>query len=179
MRDVLIDVPFIARKSTRDRVETRARLGIPHDRVAALISFDSLNVRIPIDSTLHEQYTFVKPDAHTLERHGLCYQDVVAAVDVVISKPGYGIVSECVANNTALVYVPRRGFAEYALFVAEMPSLLRCRLLPEDELISGEWAPAIDAVLRQPPAAIAPRVDGADAVVAALLEVADRGGETR
>ncbi len=30
---------------------------------------------------------------------GLLYQDLVAAADVVVSKPGYGIVSECVANE--------------------------------------------------------------------------------
>jgi hypothetical protein len=31
----------------------------------------------------------------------LSYPDLVAAADVVVSKPGYGIVSECVANGDA------------------------------------------------------------------------------
>ncbi len=48
---------------------------------------------------------------------GLLYQDLVAAADVVVSKPGYGIVSECVANGTALLYTSRGRFIEYDLFV--------------------------------------------------------------
>ena len=38
---------------------------------------------------------------------GFRYEDLVAAVDVVLTKPGYGIVSECVANDTALLYTSR------------------------------------------------------------------------
>ena len=52
---------------------------------------------------------------------GLAYQDVVAAADLVITKPGYGIVSECVANGTPLLYTSRGRFVEYDVFVAEMP----------------------------------------------------------
>ncbi len=44
---------------------------------------------------------------------GLRYEDLVAAVDIVITKPGYGIISECVANETALLYTSRGRFAEY------------------------------------------------------------------
>ena len=59
----------------------------------------------------------------------LTYQDLVAAADVVVSKPGYGIVSECVANGTPLLYTSRGRFVEYDVFVAEMPRVLRCRYL--------------------------------------------------
>ena len=37
---------------------------------------------------------------------GLRYEDLVQAVDVVFTKPGYGIISECIANDTAIA-VPR------------------------------------------------------------------------
>ena len=58
---------------------------------------------------------------------GLRYEDLVGAVDVVITKPGYGIISDCVANGTAMLYTPRGRFAEYEVMVREMPRLLRCR----------------------------------------------------
>ena len=41
-----------------------------------------------------------------------------AAVDVVITKPGYGIISDCVANGTAMLYTSRGRFAEYDVMVA-------------------------------------------------------------
>ena len=50
------------------------------------------------------------------------------AVDVVVTKPGYGIISECIANDTAMLYTSRGRFVEYDVMVAEMPRFLRCEL---------------------------------------------------
>ena len=49
-------------------------------------------------------------DEHGLYRDGLRYEDLVAAVDVVLTKPGYGIIAECVANDTALALHLTRTF---------------------------------------------------------------------
>ena len=52
-------------------------------------------------------------DEQALYAGGLRYEDLVAAVDVVVTKPGYGIIAECVANDTAIVYTSRGHFVEY------------------------------------------------------------------
>ena len=65
------------------------------------------------------------PDAAIYDA-GLRYEDLVRAVDVVLTKPGYGIIAECIANDTALVYTSRGRFAEYPVLVREMPRYLRC-----------------------------------------------------
>ena len=70
-------------------------------------------------------------------RDGLRYEDLVAAVDVVITKPGYGIIAECVANDTALVYTSRGHFVEYDVLVREMPRWLRCGFISNDALLAG------------------------------------------
>ena len=80
---------------------------------------------------------------------GLKYEDLVAAADVVVSKPGYGIVSECVANGTALLYTSRGRFAEYDVMVAEMPRMLRCRHISREDLLAGEWRDDVEALLAQ------------------------------
>jgi L-arabinokinase len=176
MRAVVRDIPFIARRSTRDRAETRRLLGIPSDRPAAIASFGGYGVDLPLDRIARcGLFTLVDADFATLDAHGLRYQDVVAAVDVVVSKPGYGIVSECVANGAALLYTSRGRFVEYDVFVAGMPRVLRCRFLPQDDLLAGRWADAIDALLTQPPPPERPRVDGADVAARRLLEFRDRG----
>ena len=46
---------------------------------------------------------------------GLRYEDVVAQADAVITKPGYGIVSECLANRVPVLYTDRGRFAEYRM----------------------------------------------------------------
>ena len=81
----------------------------------------------------------------------LTYPDLVAAADVVVTKPGYGIVSECVANGTPLLYTSRGRFVEYDVFVAEMPRVLRCRYLPREDFLAGRWGAAVRALLAQTP----------------------------
>ena len=103
---------------------------------------------------------------------GLSYEDLVAAADVVVSKPGYGIVSECVANDTALLYTSRGRFIEYDLFVAEMPRILRCRYISPDDLRAGRWAEAIDALMAQPAPPERPAVNGADVAAQEVIAMA-------
>ncbi len=77
---------------------------------------------------------------------GYRYEDLVRAVDVVVTKPGYGIISECLANDTALLYTSRGDFREYQVLVDAMPAFLRCAFIDHDDLFAGQWAPHLDAV---------------------------------
>jgi L-arabinokinase len=156
----VVDIPFIARRSTRDRGETRRRLGIAGDRPVLLPSFGGHGVNLPLEALRRsERFTIIEPVREP--PHGLLYQDLVAAADVVVSKPGYGIVSECVANATALLYTSRGRFVEYDLFVEQMPRIVRCRHLSQEDLLAGHWAEAIEALLAQPAAPGVPAVNGA------------------
>ena len=58
---------------------------------------------------------------------GLRYEDLVRAADVVVTKPGYGIIAECLANDAAILYTDRGHFAEYDVLVEAMP---RVRAMP-------------------------------------------------
>jgi L-arabinokinase len=108
-------------------------------------------------------------DESAMYAAGLGYQDVVRAVDVVVSKPGYGIISDCVANGTALLYTARGRFAEYDVLVAEMPRHLRCRFIDGDDFRAGRWREGLDALLASPQPE-RPRVDGARVVAEKILE---------
>ena len=85
---------------------------------------------------------------------------------MVVSKPGYGIVSDCLANETALLYTSRGRFAEYEVFVDGMPRILRSRYISQEDLRAGRWADAIRALLDQAPPPGRPRIDGADVAAA-------------
>jgi hypothetical protein len=86
-----------------------------------------------------------------------------------VTKPGYGIVSECIANGTSLLYTSRGRFPEYDLFVREMPAWLRCRYIAPDDLRAGRWTDAIQSLLRQPPPAGRPDTSGADIAAKRIL----------
>ena len=193
----VVDLPFIARRSQRDPSETRTRLGLP-DGPLVLLSFGGYGLhRIDLRkvATL-EGYTVVltadvtanrrgdetsagEPmalpanvrllDERKLYEDGFRYEDLVAAVDVVMTKPGYGIIAECVANDTALVYTSRGHFVEYDVLVREMPRWLRCGFISNDDLLARRWRAVLDAVLASPAAPERIGVDGADMAGRMLL----------
>jgi hypothetical protein len=165
------DIPFIARTSVVPPEETRRRLGVADGKPIVLTSFGAYGAALPYDR-LRESSAFTLLNfAHPPD--GLKYQDIVAAADVVVSKPGYGIVSECVANGAALLYTSRGEFAEYEVFVSGMPRVLRCRYISHEQLFEGRWEDAIDALLGQPQPPERPPIDGATVAagrIRALLE---------
>jgi len=170
MAAVTRDIPFIARRSTRDAADTRRTLGLTGDRPAVLPSFGAYGADLPL-ALLRRSDSFALVEPSPDPPPGWLYQDLVAAADVVVSKPGYGIVSECVANDTALLYTSRGRFIEYDVFVAEMPRVLRCRYISQQDLLAGRWADAVEALLAQPAPAERPRVDGARVATDAIMNL--------
>jgi L-arabinokinase len=171
MAAVTTDIPFIARRSRLDPAETRARLGIASDRPFVLASFSAADLDLPYDAIAEAEHLTILAPAREPPA-SLTYPDLVAAADVVVSKPGYGIVSECVANGTALLYTSRGRFIEYDVFVAEMPRVLRCRYLAREDFLSGRWGAAVRALLAQTPPPERAQVDGARIAAEAILDVA-------
>ncbi len=163
---IIEDIPFIVRRSARGRARARRVLGLGEGRPVVLPSFGGYGVDLPYDE-------ISKPGRFELltgeAPHGLRYEDLVAAADVVVSKPGYGIVSDCLANQTALLYTSRGRFAEYEVFVDQMPRILRCRYISQEDLLAGRWADAVDALVAQPPPPERPGTDGAEVAAARIL----------
>jgi L-arabinokinase len=81
---------------------------------------------------------------------GLRYEDVVAQADAVITKPGYGIVSECLANRVPVLYTGRGRFAEYECLVEGLERFGVCRFIGNDDLLAGNWREGLEALLAQP-----------------------------
>jgi hypothetical protein len=170
------DLPLVARRSTREPGEVRDRLGLPASMPVVLVSFGGYGLRdLPLERiAAGAPFVLVTADTdvgrtgserdvirsvgpgvrivgeQALYGTGLRYEDIVAAADVVVSKPGYGIVSECAANGTALLYTSRGPFAEYDVLVREMPAMLRCAFIDQQELREGRWHAHVDRLLQAP-----------------------------
>jgi hypothetical protein len=110
-------------------------------------------------------------DDRDVYRRGLRYEDLVRAADAVVTKPGYGIIAECLANDTAILYTSRGHFVEYDVLVDAMPRFLRCRFIDHDDLFAGRWRPHLDALLAQPAPPDRPATNGADVAAGYLLGV--------
>lgn len=112
-------------------------------------------------------------DERLLYDDGLRYEDLVGAVDIVLTKPGYGIVSECTANGTRLLYTSRGRFREYEVFVEQMPRTLPCEFLPREDLAAGRWQSAVARLLARPAMPV-PATNGADLAAERLLALVDQ-----
>jgi L-arabinokinase len=109
-------------------------------------------------------------DEGAMYDRGFRYEDVVRAVDVVVTKPGYGIISECIANDTALLYTSRGDFREYPVLVEAMPKYLRCAFIDHADLFSGNWAPHLDRLLAHPAPRQKPATNGAEVAAELVLK---------
>jgi hypothetical protein len=101
-------------------------------------------------------------DERRIYERGMRYEDLVAAVDVVATKPGYGIISECIANDTAILYTSRGHFPEYDVMVREMPHYLRCKYIEQQSLFAGRWRRSLDDLRASSAPPECPATNGAD-----------------
>jgi L-arabinokinase len=167
------DLPFVARQSYRDPEDTRRALGLPLNAPIVLVSFGGYGLQ-DARQPIAPDYQVLWPgdvDEAAMYDGGYRYEDLVRAADVVVTKPGYGIISECIANDTALLYTSRGDFREYTVLVEAMPSYLRCAYIEPDQLRSGNWQPHLDRLLAQPAPAVKPATNGAEIAAKAILSV--------
>jgi L-arabinokinase len=184
------DVPLVARHATRGPAEVRATLGLPVDRRLVLVSFGGYGLDwqspTPLGSRRHHLVlTASTPEGvaltraklgpnttviaeHDMHRTGIRYEDLLRACDVVASKPGYGIVAECIANQRPLLYTDRGAFIESHALLAAMPRWLRARYVTHERVFGGEWDDEVDAVLALPPPPEEPSTHGAEVVASRL-----------
>ena len=90
----------------------------------------------------------------------------------MITKPGYGILAECISTGTAMLYTSRGVFREYDLMVREMPRFVRSRFITHDDLLSGRWLASLQAVMMQPSPPETMAADGAEHAARAITRAA-------
>jgi L-arabinokinase len=192
------DIPFIARHATKSRDEVVKALKLPGDKPIVLASFGGYGLpsldseplakfrkytvvtttNVPLgrnrrDATERKGSFVAIPDEAVYDA-GVRYEDLVAAADAVVTKPGYGIVSEAIANDTAILYTSRGHFPEYDVIVRELPKYTRSAFLDNNDLIGGKWEPALDKLLAQPKPKKKPDTTGAAAAADVLLKTLDK-----
>lgn len=176
------DIPVVAAPGTARREEFAKLLGADPALPWLLLVFSSLEfsaagkanlaklsqVQLLSTGELNwegENVFGLSPSAHN-------FADLVATVDAVVTKPGFGILSDCVANQKPLVYVNRDHFREAEYTRAGIRRWVPNYELPLADLYEGRLGPVLEALsggLPQPTELL--ESNGAAQVARRLLEL--------
>jgi UDP:flavonoid glycosyltransferase YjiC (YdhE family) len=176
------DIPMVARRASRSPDEVRRYLEISPGKKLGLISFGGFGLGDFFSDALGRipGWLFLAEPALAggagnllpLPGESLTYPDLVGAADAVVTKPGYGIVSECIANRTPLLYTSRGDFREQSLLVAGLHRFARALEIDNGNLRRGNWGEYLEKLLALPEPAETIAADGDIAAADRLADLA-------
>jgi UDP:flavonoid glycosyltransferase YjiC (YdhE family) len=182
-----VDLPLVTRHARTPAAKVRARLGLSSGQRLALLSFGGFGLKdAPCAELAHLTGWAFLAEPTLANGHpqlsplpsGIAYPDLVNAADAVITKPGYGIVAECLAHNTPVIYTSRGNFREESLLIAGLHRYGRAVAIGNEQLRRGALQNALEQLLALPQTAERLAANGADVAadrLAALLN--DRSGQ--
>jgi hypothetical protein len=158
------------------RDELRTRLHAVAGERFVLIAFGGIDTRLPLERWRFDDgmrwlvpaaWGVTHPRVAAIEALDWSFSDLLASVDAVIGKPGYGTFVEAACQGTPMLYAARPGWPEQEPLVRWLLAFGRALEVPDAALRSGELADLLHALWRLP---MKPPVQptGADEVAALL-----------
>lgn len=98
------------------------------------------------------------------------YPDLVNACDFVITKPGYGILSECYFSSTPLLYTDRGDFAEYPILVSALESYFVSSYTTQSQIWEGDIGEALDSIRKKKWPDKVLKTDGLETIISHILD---------
>ena len=152
-------IPWITRVSALTRNRARAAFRLPQSGTIVLLSFGGLGLDNLPWQQLDEMTDFFfvttavagesRGNLLVLEGAQPHYEDLLRAVDVIVTKPGYGIVADVLAHRLPVLYTERGEFPEYPFLVQALNDLATGEYIPQDELLSGNIGPYLLRLLER------------------------------
>ncbi len=153
------EIPWIARVSPLTRDEARRKFALPQSAIIVLLSFGGLGIRHLLweELTKPSKYFFVTSGTAVREEGNLRivpdaqrnYADLIRAADVIVTKPGYGILADAIAHQVPVLYTDRGKFAEHPKLVEALNACATAEFIPQADLLAGKLAPYLDRILNR------------------------------
>lgn len=147
---------LLARKGRSQRESLRRTLGLAPSTRLILVGLGGVRTRLPMENwpvaaddhwLVPAGWEIQRPDISAIEASGLSFSDLIASVDLVLGKTGYGLVSECAVNATPLVYIERPDWPEDQPFSAWLNRHGRCAPVTREQVEQGNIDRVMAALL--------------------------------
>ena len=150
----VVEAGLTGRRAEKSRDRVRRELGLDPDKKAVLLTFSGLDLTgqalermsrenrdavflystsLSLPSS-NPSFVFVDDRVHR-------YPDLIGAADLVLTKPGYGIMCDALVNDAPLIYTDRGDFPEYPILARVVEDHLPHRYIPSGDLYAGRVKP--------------------------------------
>lgn len=176
-------VGLVGRKPRMSKADARKKYGFQEDKTYFLFSFGAYGLD---ENQFHWEnknpnWVVVCNDLpgithnHTVQVETDHYPDLVTASDFVVTKPGYGIISEAMFCQTPILYTDRGDFAEYPYLVAALHDHHPSAYINQEDLLTFAFESAMAEIQseRESPCKTDIPRNGAQTAVAHLMEYLD------
>ena len=162
----------IARYGRKDRAGIGSRLGIDASSRRVLVAMGGMEFRLPVENwprapdvvwLVPESWQTQREDVRAFDTVGIDFTDLLANVDAVITKSGYGTFAEAACNGVAVLYLERDDWPEEAPLATWLAGCARARTVTRAQLMAGDVLDALATLWRQPIPTVPPATGAAAA----------------
>ena len=153
----ICDIGPIASPTSPERDRLASALALAPNERTVLVGFGGIPLTsLPLDQMeqlRHYRFLFDGPvppgysRIHSTMTLPFSFKTLIASVDVIMTKPGYGTIVEAVALQQPVVYVRRYNFADEPPLVDYLHRHGRSVELSIDDFTQGRWEPAISMAI--------------------------------
>jgi hypothetical protein len=154
-----VKIPPVAKPGRKMSGRLKKHLGLEKDQRIALIYVGELgmeNIRWG-DLAKFRGWDFVgiyplpgaSANYHLMDKKSFPYEDLVASAEVMVTKIGYGVVSQGLVNGTPLIYLPREDFAEFPVLEKAVQEWEHGYRLSKEDYYALKWERALEKVSKR------------------------------
>jgi hypothetical protein len=175
----IVDIGPIASPTSPERDRLASTLSLAPNERTVLVGFGGIPLTsLPLEQMeqlRHYRFLFDGPvppgysRIHSTTTLPFSFKTLLASVDVIMTKPGYGTIVEAVALQQPVVYVRRYNFADEPLLVDYLHRYGRGIELSLDDFTQGRWEPALQQALASPVPSLPPPPPTGAAEAATIL----------
>lgn len=167
----IIDIGPIASPTSPERDRLASILALTPNERTVLVGFGGIPLTsLPLEQMeqlRHYRFLFDGPvppgytRIHSTKTLPFSFKTLLASVDIIMTKPGYGTIVEAVALQQPVVYVRRYNFADEPPLVDYLHRYGRGIELLIDDFTRGRWEPTLLQALASPVPSLPPPPTGA------------------
>ena len=164
------EIAPVARIGQADRARVARMLKLRESDRWVLLAMGGMEFRLPVGSwpqtpglnwLVPGEWSIARNDVRSVDVADLHFCDLLASVDAVVTKPGYGTFVEAACSGIPILYLERDDWPETPHFAGWLATHARARVLSRGQLLAGDFIDTLQA-LWQTQAPAVPAAGGGD-----------------